>query len=121
MAYDGFVIAGYEGISDRGGFWNALGAPPSIRGVRPDAWGFAGNRFAVAEAKTAGDINNTHTREQLKIFAALTGVSPGCRVYLSIRRSNAPTLDRVFADLGLVGSSNVVRVHVPDILLGDRQ
>ena len=40
-------------------------------------------------------------------------------LYLAIPRSAAPALDRVLAELGLVGARELVRVHVPDILLED--
>ncbi len=121
MAYDGFLVAGYEGSSEQGGFWNALGAPPTLAGARPDAWGYHGERVAVAEAKTLADIDTRHTREQLKRFARLRTVDGFCRLYVSIPRSAAPILDRVLADLGLISAPNIVRLHVPDVLLGEAE
>jgi hypothetical protein len=120
MAADGFRLAGYEGESDQGGVWNELANPPTLAGVRPDAWGFDGERVAFAEAKTARDIDTTHTRVQLLVFAGtrMKGTAGACRLYLAIPRSAAPLLDRVLADLGLVGLRDLVRLHVPDVLLG---
>jgi hypothetical protein len=119
MATDGFRLAGYEGESDQGGVWNELANPPILAGVRPDAWGFDGERVAFAEAKTARDIDTTHTRVQLLVFARtrMKGTEAACQLYLAIPRSAAPLLDCVLADLGLVGLRNLVRLHVPDILL----
>jgi hypothetical protein len=119
MVYDGFRIGGYDGQSTQGGAWNALGRPPNFGGVRPDAWGFDGVRVALAEAKTSSDIDTDHTRAQLMSFRRLRANSTGaaCRLYLAIPRSAAPLLDRVLAELGLAGARDVVRLHVPDILL----
>jgi hypothetical protein len=120
MAADGFRLAGYEGESDQAGVWNGLANPPTLAGVRPDAWGFDGERVAFAEAKTARDIDTAHTRVQLVVFAGtrMKGTAAACRLYLAIPRSAAPLLDRVLADLGLVGLRDLVRLHVPDVLLG---
>lgn len=119
MASDGFALAAYEGASRQGGCWNTLGAPPSLSGVRPDAWGHDGARVALAEAKTAADIDTAHTRLQLRAFARLCFRADGatCRLYLAIPRSAAPALDRVLAKLGLAGAPELVRLHVPDILV----
>lgn len=119
MTRDGFRLAGYDGVSAQGGTWNSLGAPPTLGGVRPDAWGYDGERVALAEAKTARDIDTEHTRIQLLAFVRLRKRATGatCRLYLAIPRSAAPALDRVLAELGLVGAADIVRLHVPDILL----
>lgn len=119
MAHDGFQIAGYDGKSVQGGVWNRLGAPPVICGVRPDAWGFDGVCTAFAEAKTTADIDTGHTRQQLRTLAGLRNeaAKESCRLYLAIPRSAAPLLDRVLTESGVVGSTRVVRIHVPDILL----
>lgn len=119
MAQDGFRIAGYEGRSDQGGAWNALGAPPSLGGVRPDAWAYDGLRVALAEAKTTDDIDTRHTRLQLTAYAQLRVTTAGasCRLYLAVPRSAAAALDRVLAELGLAGVPDIVRLHIPDILL----
>lgn len=120
MAADGFRLAGYEGQSDQAGGWNDLGNPPTLAGVRPDAWGFDGERVAFAEAKTARDIDTAHTRVQLLIFSRtrMKDTAAACRLYLAIPRSAAPLLDRVLAELGLVGLQDLVRLHVPDVFLG---
>ena len=119
MASDGFCLAGYEGASDQGGEWNDLTNPPTLAGVRPDAWGFDGERVAFAEAKTARDIDTAHTRVQLLIFARtrMKDTAAACRLYLAIPRSAAPLLDRVLAELRLVGLPDIVRLHIPDVLL----
>ena len=119
MTYDGFRIAGYDGASPQAGIWNDLGAPPTIGGVRPDAWACDGVRVALAEAKTIADIDTQHTRMQLRGFARLQDNATGaaCRLYLAIPRSGAPLLDRVLVEVGALGSAEIVRLHVPDIFL----
>jgi len=121
MTLDGFYLAGYDGVSAQGGSWNTLGAPPTLGGARPDAWGYDGVGVALAEAKTAADINTEHTRVQLRAFARLRTLATGrtCRLYVAIPRSAAPVLDRVLAELGLVGVKEIVRVHIPDIFLAE--
>ena len=119
MTRDGFRVAGYDGTSIQGGVWNDLDAPPTLAGVRPDAWGYDGERVALAEVKTARDVDTEHTRTQLRAFLRLgtrTGGTPW-RLYFAIPRSAAPALDRVMAELGLVSAADIVRLHVPDILL----
>jgi hypothetical protein len=119
MAHDGFRISGYDGESMQGGIWNSLGPPPIIRGVRPDAWAFDGIRIAFAEAKTSADIDTAHTRLQLETLVWLRDPATGtrCRLYVAIPRSAAPLLDRALSAAGIVGRPEVVRLHVPDILL----
>jgi hypothetical protein len=121
MAWDGFLVVGYEGPSVRAGIWNALSRPPVVAGVRPDAWGYdqAGERVALGEAKTGDDIDTEHTRVQLQAYRRLRvrGSRRPCRLYIAIPRSAARELDRVLADVGLVGDREIVRLHVPDIFL----
>lgn len=127
MESDGFVVSGFDGRARQGGRWNAMPAPFALAGLRPDAWGVRANDalMAFAEAKTADDIDNAHTRKQLAAFAGARvtaeGESRRCPLYIAIPRSAAHLLDRVLARIGLAGASNVIRIHVPDILLEDGQ
>jgi hypothetical protein len=127
MEADGFAVAGFDGQAPQGGAWNAMPAPFSLAGLRPDAWGVREDDalLAFAEAKTADDIDNPHTCKQLSAFARAR-ISSGdesrrCPLYVAIPRSAAHLLDRVLARIGLAGASNVIRIHVPDILLQDSQ
>jgi len=120
MAHDGFRVAGYDGRSEQGGVWNTLPAPPMLDGIRPDAWGYdpTVSQLAFAEAKTGPDIDTEHTRTQLRAFIRLRSTATNvCRLYLATPRSAAYVVDRVLAAVGLVGSRDVVRLHVPDVLL----
>jgi len=121
MAHDGFVVAGFEGRVDRGGVLNLLAPPPIVAGLRPDAWGYdpAGSWVAVAEAKTAEDVDTEHTRAQLRAFRSLRSRTAGtqAKLYVAVPQSAARSLDRVLAELGLAGAPGLVRVHVPDIFL----
>jgi hypothetical protein len=125
MEADGFAVAGFDGRARQGGRWNAMPAPFALAGMRPDAWGLREDDalLAFAEAKTADDIDNAHTRKQLAAFArARIGAGddcPRCPLYIAIPRSAVHLLDRVLARLGLTGASNIIRIHVPDILLED--
>jgi hypothetical protein len=118
MTRDGFRLGGYDGRSIQGGVWNDLDAPPTLAGVRPDAWGYDGARVALAEAKTARDVDTEHTRMQLRAFLRLRNrTATPWRLYFAIPRSAAPSLDRVLSELGLASSNDIVRLHVPDVLL----
>jgi hypothetical protein len=77
--------------------------------------------IGFAEAKTALDVDNAHTRAQLRVlgFARMRGGRAYCPLYLAIPRSRTYDLDRVLIDVGLVGTKHVRRIHVPDILLLD--
>jgi hypothetical protein len=125
MEADGFAVAGFDGEAPQGGRWNAMPAPFALAGLRPDAWGVRDDDalLAFAEAKTADDIDNAHTRKQFAAFARACvgagGESRRCPLYVAIPRSAAHLLDRVLARIGLAGASNIIRIHVPDILLED--
>lgn len=118
MAADGFVVAGCDGLVPQGGVWNTLPIPPYLAGVRPDAWGFApaSGTVAVGEAKTWTDIDTSHTRKQLCVLGRLVQRDDGrrCHLYFAVPRSAASNLDRVLAQVGLLGARHLVRLHIPD-------
>lgn len=121
MCADGFLLGGFEAYARQAGVWNALPPPFDLRGVRPDAWGVRTEDllFAFAEAKTADDIDTKHTRAQLRIFGfiRMRRTVHRCPLYVSVPRSAASKLDRVLADLGLIGAKHVIRLHIPDALI----
>jgi hypothetical protein len=121
MVADGFVVTGFDGHVDQGEAFGALPRPSAICGIRADAYGVHQRECLVglAEAKTASDIDNAHTRAQLRVlgFARMRGSAVSCPLYIAIPRSRAYALDRVLIDVDLIGKSHVRRIHVPDILL----
>lgn len=120
MLCDGFLMTGVDGWVDRLGIPAGLPRPSMIHGVRPDAsgWHVSEEVEAFVEAKSERDIDNAHTRKQLREFATLRAASgKQCTLYLAIPRSAAYALDRVLIDLGLLRAANVRRVHVPTIFL----
>lgn len=121
MAADGFILTGLDGRVEQAGSWGALPAPFQLHGVRPDACAVRTEDGVVAfvEAKTQGDVDNAHTRAQLRIlgFARMRDGKTRCPLYISIPRSAAYALDRVLIDLGLIGARHVMRLHVPNVLL----
>ena len=120
MLCDGFSITGVDGWVNRLEMPFGMPRPPTLHGVRPDAsgWHAAEEVAAFVEAKSERDVNNAHTRKQLKELAALRSTSgKPCTLYLAIPRSAAYALDRVLIDLGLIRAPNIHRVHVPAILL----
>lgn len=87
-------------------------------GIRPDACGVdpTTGTFAFGEAKTYNDVDNLHTRQQLRVLGYLIDghtVKP-CPIYFAVPRSAASVLDRVLRDVGLLGKSHLVRLHIPD-------
>ncbi len=121
MTYDGLRVIRYDGISRQGGGWSDLPPPPTIGGIRPDVVGQTpdGRLVAFGEAKTLDDLDTPHTRIQLRALAGARMRPMGtlCRIYVAVPISAIRTLDRVLADVGLVATRRVVRLHVPDILL----
>ena len=121
MVRDGFVVSGFDGSAPRDRNWSALSAPFVLNGVRADAWGQKpGNHLiAFAEAKTVGDVDKAHTRQQLAMLGhtRMKGAAVPCPVYVAIPRSAAYDLDRVLIDIGLIRARNIVRLHVPDALI----
>lgn len=123
MVRDGFVVSGFDGRAPRGMEWSSLPAPFSYGGIRADAWGQrrASKLLAFGEAKTFADIDNAHTRQQLKILGRIQmkGIHIPCPLYIAIPRSAVYELDNVLIDVGLLGARHIVRLHVPDVLLRD--
>jgi hypothetical protein len=121
MAADGFVLTGLDGQVEQAGPWGALPAPFQFRGVRPDACGVRSGDGVIgfAEAKTHGDVDNAHTREQLSVlgFARMRDGRTRCPLYIAVPRSAAYALDRVLIDVGLIASRHVKRLHIPSVLL----
>jgi hypothetical protein len=123
MTADGFVLVACDGKIPQGGLWNALPRPSEFAGVRPDACGFAPNtgELAFGEAKTFQDIDTLHTRKQLSVFGRFPsqGGTGRCRLYIAVPRSATVTLDQLLGQLGLLGASHIVRLHIPDCFLKD--
>jgi hypothetical protein len=57
----------------------ARAKPPGIAGFVPDVYGqgLSGGGVVIGEAKTAGDLENLHTREQLHSFLLHCAARPG--------------------------------------------
>jgi hypothetical protein len=123
MARDGFIVSGFDGAAPRDRGLSALRAPFIFNGVRADTWGqMPGvNLIAFGEAKTLGDVDTVHTRQQLAVLGniRMKGASVACPVYVAIPRSAAYDLDRVLIDVGLIRAKNIFRLHVPDVLIED--
>ena len=121
MIADGFVLTGLDGHVEQAGLWGPVPAPFEIHGVRPDACGVRApcGLIAFAEAKTHDDVDNSHTRAQLRVLghARMRDGKTRCPLYIAVPRSAAYALDRVLVDVGLIGSSHVRRLHVPSVLL----
>lgn len=122
MLADGFSIAGFDGGTNEALEFSHLPAPFELKGVRADAWGIDDSTGLIgfAEAKTARDINNKHTRKQLRILGRASMRGSLCPLYLAVPRACAYDLDRVLIDTGLIGARHVRRIHVPDVLLEPR-
>ena len=122
MLSDGFLITGIDGRVGTASGLSCLPCPIPVRGVRPDACGVHGDEglLAFAEAKTAHDVDNVHTRAQLRILghARMRESKAPCPLYIAVPRASAYALDRVLRDVGLLGARHVRRIHVPDVLFG---
>lgn len=123
MIRDGFSMMALDGKVERGGFPDDFPQSPVVHGVRPDACGINAKEELVGfvEAKTENDVNNLHTRMQLKTLGSLHMPTTGqpCPVYIVIPRAAAYALDRVLIDTGLIRARHVRRVHVPAVFLGE--
>lgn len=123
MVKDGFIVSGFDGTAPRGNEWSSLPVPFTLEGVRADAWGLRQRDRSIAfgEAKTFDDIDTIHTRRQLRVLGKtkMKGSTAFCPFYIAIPHSAVYELDRVLIDVGLLRAKNLVRVHVPDVLLKD--
>lgn len=82
-----------------------------------------GRLIAFGEAKRANDIDTDHTRRQLSVLGhtKMKESARLCPVYVAIPRSAVYELDRVLIDVGLIRAKNIIRLHVPDILIEEYQ
>lgn len=120
MTADGFVVAGFDGAAERGGRFNALPVPFLLRARRPDAWGADndGSLIAFAEAKSVGDIMAARTVDQLRTFGRVRMKNGRpCPLYVAVPREAAPKLDAALRAAGLALARNIIRLHVPEIML----
>jgi hypothetical protein len=121
MVKDGFVVSGFDGSAPRGEEWSSLPMPFTFHGVRADAWGQQrqDQTIAFGEAKTFHDIDTAHTRRQLEILGKtrMKGAKDWCLLYIAIPRSAVYELDRVLMDTRLLRAKNIVRLHIPDVLI----
>lgn len=121
MQRDGYEILGVDGCVERSGIPPSVARPPALEGIRPDALGFNAtvNVVGFIEAKTAGDIDNAHTRHQLRTLAQIhmRNARRPCPIYISIPRAAAYALDRVLIEIGLLRVRHVHRIHVPAAFL----
>jgi hypothetical protein len=121
MVKDGFVVSGFDGRAPRGEEWSLLPSPFVFHGVRADAWGQRDQdkMIAFGEAKCFHDIDNHHTRRQLRVLGRtrMKGTKGCCPLYIAVPHSAVYELDRVLIDIGLLGAKNLVRLHIPDVVL----
>ncbi len=125
MTADGFLVLGCDGSSPRDGLWGSLPWPFEVRNRRPDLCGVVpeSGEIAIGEAKTSDDIDTPHTRSQLRVFGRMQNRSKEipCRLYIAVPRSAACSLDRVLADVGLLGARHVSRIHIPDCFIREER
>jgi len=119
MVKDGFVVSGFDGNAPRGQEWSSLPTPFIFHGVRADVWGQREQMIAFGEAKTFHDIDTAHTRRQLEILGKtkMKGAKVCCPLYIAVPHSAMYELDRVLIDVGLLREKNVMRLHIPDVLV----
>lgn len=119
MVSDGFMLQGCDGKTPQGGPWEGLPRPFVMAGVRPDLWGLSDrSTIGVGEAKTSDDIDTPHTEMQLRAFGRLVKkAGGGARLYVAVSRGDAYCLDHILKKAELLGARQVVRIHVPEILL----
>jgi hypothetical protein len=120
MAQDGFRPTAVDGTIPQDGARVPSWATPSTGQHKPDAVGYsASGDIALAEAKTLEDVLGPHTVGQLKDFSIVCSPRTGraSKLYVCVPLSAVRELDKVLTRAGLLGSPQVVRVHVPDILL----
>ena len=120
---DGFSLVG----ADAGRASSLIRGTPlcsvSIGVVRPDVIGVSqGDRsIAFGEAKTAGDLNNAHTWNQLAVMLGARD-SRGRRpkVYLAFPSSCLKVAAKSLMKVGLQAAVRVTLVPIPDVLLMGR-
>jgi hypothetical protein len=124
MVADGFFVAGFDGAAEGGGLFNYLPKPFILRGRRPDAWGATvdNSLVAFAEAKSATDILSDRTVSQFQTFGnvRMKHESSLCPLYIAVPREQAHLLDQALGAAQLLSAVNVIRLHVPEILLGEQ-
>ena len=120
MEADGLRPIAFDGPADQAGILNGLPAPFAFGGLKPDIWATdaKGRLAAIGEAKTAGDVCNKHTVDQLTLFGRLRGSksSKVCALYVAVPHSAVHQLDKALVLASLAGAS-VRRLHIPDALL----
>lgn len=121
MVKDGYLVSGFDGRAPRDEDLSFLPSPFVFRSVRADAWGQRprDQMIAFGEAKTFNDVDTDHSRRQLEVLGKtrMSGSKAFCPLYIAVPRSVVYQLDRILIDVGLLRAKNVVRLHIPDVLL----
>ena len=117
IARDGYSLVGV----DAGRFAQLLTPPPppgiSIGPVRPDVVGVhSRERFlALGEAKSAFDLDTSHTRVQLAAMLCMRDIQGRrARVYLAFPRAALEAAARTVVSLGLAPAARVILVPIAD-------
>ena len=120
MAQDGYRVTNVDGAVPQGGYLNQLNGSLSLGDLRPDVWGVAKDgSIALGEAKTRDDVPSAHTVAQLRRFCAFrpSPGNPAARLYVGVPRSCTKLLDHALQRAGMAAARNVVRLHIPDVIL----
>ena len=89
-------------------------APPKLGGFRPDILVRSETQTAIAEAKTAGDLDKKHTYDQVRSFVTYLERSPSGLFVLSVPGSSADRAKTVLRFLRLEIGPSRTRIALFD-------
>ena len=119
MREEGATVYGVDG-NYPGLFGEKISLPPQIMRHRPDAIGVkADGQICIGEAKTANDISNNRTYEQLQDFSTVELNGRLCEVFIGVPQAGEDLFNRSLERWGLKGSQNIYVLFVPDEIIND--
>ena len=110
----------HGGLLVEASWCNKHGKPPVVGDYVPDVYGEADDpkRIVLGEAKTAADVENRHTREQLTAFLRFCAMSDGSVLVLAVPWHMSRFIRQMVKRLAIQNSAEHVKCVVLDGLEG---
>lgn len=97
-----------------------LNLPPNVLRHRPDILGVTSEgQICIGEAKTEGDINTKHFREQIEDFTKLSLNGMKCEVFFGIPSLAEQELEMVLKEMGLRDYDHLHILLVPEEIINE--
>ena len=119
MRLEGYTVFYVEG-KFVGSSHDGVTLPPRVIRHRPDAMGVSiMGQVAIADAKTASDVGNRRTEEQLVDYTSTELNGLCCEVFVGVPSSAEARMRKVLRKLALDGNPRFHLLSMPDEIINE--